>query len=87
MYQYDRKPPFPNSLRSVGDWAFYNSKFNGNLTLRNVRTIGAHAFEQVPFNDRGLTIPASVTEIGEASRRDNTRLTVGQRPTAANKQK
>ena len=55
---------FPLSIQSVGQYAFANCGFTGNLNLRNMKTIGAYAFSNVPFNSNGLTIPASVTEIG-----------------------
>ena len=64
---------FPLNLQSVGQYAFSGCNFNGNLNLRNVQTIGAYAFgkewgwEPTLFNSNGLTIPSTVTSIGEGA--------------------
>ncbi len=55
----------PDSVKSIGNFSFYRSSFyQQNLIIPNsVKTIGAHAFDYTSINS--ITIPKSVTSIGE----------------------
>lgn len=54
-----------SSLTSIGDYAFYQTKFTGNLNLPDsLETIGNAAFYNCGFTG-SLTIPNSVKTIGE----------------------
>lgn len=54
----------PNSVTTIGDYAFAETGFNGTMTMSNaVTSIGAYAFYNTQFTGT-LTIPSSVTYIG-----------------------
>ncbi len=56
----------PSSVLSIGNHAFDNSGFDGNLIIGgSVATIGSYAFANLGSTGGGLTIPNSVTEIGD----------------------
>ena len=54
----------PNSVTTIGNYAFAETGFNGTMTMSNaVTSIGAYAFYNTQFTGT-LTIPSSVTHIG-----------------------
>ena len=54
----------PNSVTTIGNYAFAETGFNGTMTMSNaVTSIGAYAFYNTQFTGT-LTIPSSVTYIG-----------------------
>ncbi|GAB6390639.1 MAG: leucine-rich repeat domain-containing protein [Treponematales bacterium] len=65
--EYIRAVTLPNTLKSIGDYAFYGCGYLTSVTIPvNVTSIGSSAF----YGCRGLTsitIPASVTSIGNSA--------------------
>ena len=56
----------PDSLVSIGNYAFRNAKFTGSLTIPdNVTTLGENCFRLCTLFDGTLTLPASLTTIGD----------------------
>lgn len=57
----------PRSLKSIGDYAFYDCRFNGELVIpEGVTSIGKSAFYSCDFYG-DLVFPNSVTYIGEVA--------------------
>ena len=57
----------PDSVTSIGDWAFNKCGFEGALTLsKNLQTIGNNAFTNTRFSG-DLIIPDSVVSIGSGA--------------------
>ena len=57
----------PNSVTTIGNYAFAETGFNGTMTMSNaVTSIGAYAFYNTQFSGT-LTIPSSVTHIGSGA--------------------
>lgn len=57
----------PNSVTTIGNYAFAETGFNGTMTMSNaVTSIGAYAFYNTQFSGT-LTIPSSVTYIGSGA--------------------
>lgn len=73
---------FPNSLLSIGDGAFFGSPITGNIVIpEHVQTIGSNAFAMIGQSASTVSIPASVTSIGQwafqnKSTEDNTSTNV-----------
>ena len=65
----------PNSVTSIGDWAFYKCSGLTSVTIPNsVTSIGQHAFDWCS-GLTSVTIPNSVTSIGDYAFRDCDGLT------------
>ena len=65
----------PNSVTSIGDYAFVYCENIANITIpTSVKSIGKHAFDSCN-KLTGITIPASVTSIGEQAFRQCASLT------------
>ena len=57
---------FPNSLLSIGDGAFFDCPITGNVVIpEHVETIGSNAFAMIGQSASTVSIPASVTSIGQ----------------------
>ena len=57
---------FPNSLLSIGDGAFFDCPITGDVVIpENVQTIGSNAFAMIGQSASTVSIPASVTSIGQ----------------------
>ena len=57
----------PNSVTSIGEYAFYQCKFLASITIPNsVTSIGSEAFYEC-ISLASITIPNSVTSIGKAA--------------------
>ena len=56
----------PNTLLSIGDGAFFACPITGNVVIpENVQTIGSNAFAMIGQSASTVSIPASVTSIGQ----------------------
>ncbi len=56
----------PNTLLSIGDGAFFDCPITGNVVIpENVQTIGSNAFAMIGQSASTVSIPASVTNIGQ----------------------
>ena len=53
----------PNTVTSIGNYAFANSKYTAVILPTGLKTIGAHAFDR-SINITSITIPNTVTSIG-----------------------
>ena len=57
---------FPNSLLSIGSGAFFDCPITGNVVIpERVETIGDNAFAMIGQSASTVSIPASVTSIGQ----------------------
>ena len=57
---------FPNSLLSIGSGAFFDCPITGNVVIpEHVETIGDNAFAMIGQSASTVSIPASVTSIGQ----------------------
>lgn len=54
-----------NQFTTIGDYAFYGNKGNGEIKLTNVEKLGKYAFANTGFNK--VTIDGNLKEIGEGA--------------------
>ena len=72
-YQKITSVIIPNSVTSIGAYAFYQCPITSITFGENVRTIGESAFEYCKLNT--LSIPNNVLEIGRSAFKNNRNLT------------